>query len=258
MKQNDREVNSKVQPDHILAGDVGATKTLVGIFAAGRGRPMPVTIATFATRDFTDLTGLLAAFFRDVSLSGGPTRRSDRVDDAREVGAVRAACFGIAGPVVGDVATLTNVAWRADAVAAAHAFTIPRIALVNDLHAMALAVPVLEPHELHTLQTGEPSPHGNMALIAAGTGLGEALLHRVDGGLVPAASEGGHADFAARTEREIEVLRALTARFGRVEVERVLSGPGLANLHRATHRVECHVVEDTDDPSAPGRISQAS
>ena len=100
---------------------------------------------------------------------------------------------------------------------------------------MAYSVPVLQPSELHTIQAGEALRGGNMALIAAGTGLGEALLHNVDGRFVPSPSEGGHADFAARSERDIDVLRALIARAGRAEVEGVLSGPGLVNLHRVTH-----------------------
>lgn len=243
MKQNNREVNSKVQPFSILAGDVGATKTLVGLFTTAGTRPAPVIVSTFATRDFQNLTTLLASFY------GGLPATDVRVG---------AACFGLAGPVTGQTATLTNLAWHADAAAVASTFQIPRVSLLNDLHAMALAAPLLDPEELWVLQEGTPNPDGNLALIAAGTGLGEAMLHRIDGRLVAVPSEAGHADFAARNEREIEVLRALMARFGRVEVERVLSGPGLANLHRTTHRGPCHVVEDIDDPRAPGLISKAA
>jgi glucokinase len=245
MKENDPEVNSirtsLVSQPYILAGDVGATKTLVGIFTCGRPRPQPVATRTFATSDFRDLTTLVAAFFGDV----GQAR-------------VEAACLGLAGPVAGDHAKLTNADWRADAGEVERTHGVPKVVLLNDLQAMALAVPVLAGDELHVLQAGSPAPDGNMALIAAGTGLGEAMLHRVDGRFVPTASEGGHADFAARNEREIDVWRALAARFGRVEVERVLSGPGLANLHRAVHRGACHVVEDVDDPGAPGLISTAA
>jgi glucokinase len=98
-----------------------------------------------------------------------------------------------------------------------------------------------------------------MALIAAGTGLGEALLHSVDGRFVPSASEGGHADFAARTEREIALLRALTAAFGRVDVERVLSGRGLVNIHGFTHAAaRCDAGVDPESPDAPAAISGAA
>ena len=113
---------------------------------------------------------------------------------------------------------------------------------------MAQAVPLLEGDELHTLQRGEFRRDGNIAVIAAGTGLGEALLHRVDGRYIPSPGEGGHADFAPRNEREIVVLRDLTVRFGRASVEHVLSGPGLQNLHRVTHRHACPAAEGADEP----------
>jgi len=243
MKQNDREVNSKVGTRFLIAGDVGATKTLLGLFEADGVRPRRLSVHTFATASYTDLTTLLHTFRQEAAL------------EPRQVGY---ACFGMAGPIMGRTAQLTNVAWRADADEVELTFGMARVALLNDLEAMALGVPVLLPDELLTLQAGQPMADGNMALIAAGTGLGEAFLHRVGGRLAPAASEGGHADFAARTEREIDVLRALTARYGRVEVERVVSGPGLANLHRITHRGDCHAVEDVDGPEAPSSISASA
>jgi glucokinase len=123
---------------------------------------------------------------------------------------------------------------------------------------MAHAVPVLEGAELHTLQRGEPIPGGNMTLMAAGTGLGVALLHTVDGRVIPSPSEGGHADFAARTEREIVLLRDLTARFGRAEVEDVVSGKGLLNIYRVGHGGPCAAAIDVDNPDAPAEISKAA
>ena len=97
-----------------------------------------------------------------------------------------------------------------------------------------------------------------MAVIAAGTGLGQALLHQVEGRFIPSPSEGGHADFAARTERDIVVMRDLVQRYGRASVEHVVSGRGLVNLHRVTHRGPCPAVEDRDDPGAPAAISSAA
>src|SRR5207253_6524788 len=135
--------------------------------------------------------------------------------------------FGVAGPVIDESVELTNVPWKVDASRIKQRFRFPRVVLLNDLQAMANAVPVLEPSEVHVLQAGSAVPEGNIALIAAGTGLGEALLMHVDSRLVPSPSEGGHADFSARTEREIAALRDLTERYGRVDVERVISGPGL-------------------------------
>jgi glucokinase len=140
----------------------------------------------------------------------------------------------------------------------ATAFGVPRVTLLNDLQAMAYSIPVLQPSELHTLQEGEALRGGNIALIAAGTGLGEALLHNIDSRFVPSPSEGGHADFCARTEREVALLRHLTARYGRTDVEHVISGRGLVNIHRAVHSTPCAVGVDLEDPLAPAAISAAA
>ena len=107
--------------------------------------------------------------------------------------------------------------------------------MINDLEALAYGVTVLEPSELKALQVGDALPDGNAAVIAAGTGLGEAMLHNVDGRFVPAASEGGHADFSARTPRELEMVQEMTKVFGRVSVEHVVSGLGLVNIYQFTH-----------------------
>jgi glucokinase len=123
---------------------------------------------------------------------------------------------------------------------------------------MAYGVPVLTDTELHVLQRGDARPEGNVAIIAAGTGLGEALLHTFAGRQIPSPSEGGHADFAARTEREIAVVRALTQRFGRVDVEHVISGHGLVNLHRVFHRDGCGAAIDLDASDAPAAITSAA
>ena len=203
----------------LLAGDVGGTKTLLGLFEAGV-RPKDVAIRSFSTLAYSNLMAMIQQFGREVSAD------MTRLDGA---------CFGVAGPVIGESAELTNVPWRVEAEAVGAAFGIERVALLNDLQAMAYAVPVLEGSELHTLQNGARRPGGNIAVIAAGTGLGEALLHNVGGRFVPSPCEGGHADFAARNEREIGLLRDLIGRFGRASVEHVLSGPGLENIHRVTH-----------------------
>jgi len=178
-------------------------------------------------------------------------------DDARGA-AISSACFGVAGPVIGEAAELTNVPWRVNARQVAKAFSMTRVTLLNDLQAMAYAIPVLQPSEVHALQEGEALRGGNIALIAAGTGLGEALLHNVDGRFIPSPSEGGHADFSARTEREVALLRHLTARYGRADVEHVVSGRGLVNIHRATHKEPCAVGVDLEDPQAPAAISAAA
>ena len=160
--------------------------------------------------------------------------------------------------MIGDAAELTNVPWKVDARAIAHRFGFARVDLLNDLQAMAYGVTVLQESEVHVLQAGEPLKDGNIGLLAAGTGLGEALLHNVGGRFIPSPSEGGHADFAARNEREIRLLRRLIARFGRAQVEDVVSGPGLRNIHPIAHAGPCLGVEDLDSPDAPAAISAAA
>lgn len=234
MKQNRMEVNM------ILAGDVGGTKTLVGLFDRRSSRPHPLVVRQIPTLEHPDLLSLVESFAADAAVK--PT----------------SACFGVAGPVLGETAELTNVPFRIDAQAIARAFAIPRVRLLNDLEAMAYAVPVLDAAELHVLQTGTPREGGNRALIAAGTGLGQAVLHQVDGRFVASPTEAGHADWAARTERDILVLRAVSERHGRTEVEDVVSGRGLANIHAVTHRGDCLAVTDLGDPDAPAAISRAA
>jgi glucokinase len=227
----------------ILAGDIGGTKTFLGLFDGAGPRPSPMATDSFPTLDFADLPSMVAQF-----LAGhAPSRPT-----------IARACFGVAGPVLIDRAELTNVPWHVDARDVARVFSIASVSLLNDLQAMAYSVPVLQTSEVHVLQEGTPLAGGNAALIAAGTGLGEALLHNVNGRLIPSPSEGGHADFSARTEREITVLRELTKRYGRVEVERVVSGRGLSNIHRVLHHGRCAAGIDPDDLDSPAEISTAA
>lgn len=227
----------------LLAGDVGGTKTRLGLFT-GSGRPSTVHSAEFTTLEYPDLETMVTEFLRGHQ-PGTPT--------------LEAACFGVAGPVRGQTARLTNVPWSIDSAVLAERFGIPRIGLLNDLEAMACSVAVLEPQELSVLQDGRTLDGGNAALIAAGTGLGEAMLHNVNGRFIPAASEGGHADFAARTPREMDLVRALTDCLGRARCEDVLSGRGLVNLHRFTHPDGCHVVDETlEEDQRPKAVSASA
>jgi glucokinase len=227
----------------LLAGDVGGTKTHIGLFQARTTAPPElVDGAEFVTLDHPDLRSIIRGFLAEK----GGTRQS-----------IAAACFGVAGPVLDNTAQLVNVPWTIDGRALAGEFNWPRVALVNDLAALAHAVPTLEESELAPLQVGTKVPGGNAALIAAGTGLGEALLHNIGGLVVPAASEGGHADFAPRTRREFELAAHLTARFGRVDCERVISGRGLVNLYEFTHPAPCPTVEG-DAAELPARLTNAA
>ena len=227
----------------VLAGDVGGTKTLLGLYEVGASVPAARAVQRFTTLDFGSLTEIVEAFVAAAGWRG-------RID---------AACFGVAGPVRSGTARLTHVPWLVTADGLAQRFAIDRVRLLNDLAAMAHAVPALDAGQLEVLQRGDPDPDGNAALIAPGTDLGEALLHRVGGRFVPAATEAAHADFAARSPREVELLRALTARFGRARYGHVLSGPGLANIHDVVHGApHCAAVPaDTDAAERPALISQA-
>jgi glucokinase len=249
MKENTGDVNGSRDPavqgrPMILAGDIGGTKTLLGLFDPRPARPRVVYSREYPTIEFAGLTEMIRAFAMEQPVHDAP---------------LSAACFGIAGPVLGATADLTNVPFTIDALSVARTFEIGTVKLLNDLQAMAHSVGVLEGDELYDLQHGEAIRGGNLALIAAGTGLGQALLHNVDGRLVPSPSEGGHADWAARTERDVALLRMLVERYGRAEVEDVISGKGFPNLHRLTHGdAVCAAGVDPDDPGAPAAITTAA
>ena len=228
-----------------LAADVGGTKSLVGLFRRSADRPEQRVIREYTSLDFDSLDEILTTFLDETG--------TDTVDGV---------CVGVAGPVSGLVARLTNVPWLADLSPMAERFPHAQVLLLNDLEAMAYSVAVLEPEELCVLQEGIRVPSGNAALIAAGTGLGEALLHNMNGRFVPSASEGGHADFSARTPRELALVQELSRTYGRVDVERVVSGPGLVNLFRFTHaattlETACRVIgRDFDPAELPAMITR--
>jgi glucokinase len=160
--------------------------------------------------------------------------------------------------VLGETAQLTNVPWKVDGQRVREHFAFKRVDLLNDLQAMAYGVTVLQASEIHVLQEGSARQGGNVALIAAGTGLGEALLVELDGKRIALPSEGGRADYSARNEREIRVLRSLVAATGRAAVEHVVSGPGLVHIHRAIHDKPCRDVENLGDRDIPAAITTAA
>jgi glucokinase len=223
----------------LLAGDIGGTKTLLGLFEAAAGRPNALAVDEFITLDHDGLEAIVAQFLEARGVS------------SREL---TAASLGVAGAITDQVAHLTNVPWRVRAASLKRALGLERVQILNDLEALAYAVPVLEHDEVATLQEGVRVESGNMAVIAAGTGLGEAMLLNVDGRFVPGESEGGHADFAARTPRELELVAALTRVFGRVENEYVLSGPGLLNLYQFTHEAFGSEPYVTPSSTMPARL----
>jgi glucokinase len=196
----------------ILAGDVGGTKTELALFKAPRRTPLRE--AKYASQNFPGLDAIIRLF-----LEAGPTV------------SVSAACFGVPGPVIEGRSTTTNLPWTLDERMLARDIRIPRVKLLNDLEAMAWGVMDLLPQEMVILQEGVSRP-GNMALVAAGTGLGKAFMVWDGTRHVAVSSEGGHVDFAPRNESEIGLLASLRRQFGRVSDERVVSGPGLFNIYR--------------------------
>jgi glucokinase len=228
----------------ILAGDVGGTKTWLGLFAPDGPRPSLVETRRYATLEFDALMPMVASF----------------LDRTGATGQIAAACFGVAGPVRANVSTLTNVPWVVNGAEIGSRLGIATVRLLNDLEAMACAVPLLTAQELAVIQPGSPATGGNAALIAPGTGLGEAGLHAVGDRLIPVPSEGGHSDFAARTPRELELVAMLSARRERVALEDVVSGPGLVTLYTFTHRsTRCisHLLAEEPD-RRPAAITAAA
>ena len=197
----------------ILAGDVGGTKTLLAVFDPGGGMSI-VREATLPSREIESLESAVEAF-----LLGAPRLRID------------AGCLGVAGPVVDGHCVATNLPWEIHERRLAAAVGAP-VRLINDLEAAGHGILALPPEKFLVLQPGTASPGGNMALIAAGTGLGQALMVSDGQGYRVVPSEGGHADFAPRDETQVDLHRFLRAEFGHVSWERVLSGPGLANVYR--------------------------
>lgn len=197
----------------LIAGDIGGTKTLLALYAAERGPRDPVAQAEFPSARYQRLEDVVAEFL------------------ARTGARATAACFDVAGPVIGGRAKLTNLPWIVEEQALRASLGLKSVTLLNDLRATACAVPHLQPQELHTLSAGRPEPHGALAVIAPGTGLGEAFLVWTGSEYLACSSEGGHADFAPRSDLEADLLRYLRARERRVGYEKVCSGMGLSHIY---------------------------
>lgn len=197
----------------LLAGDIGGTKTNLAIFSPEAGPRRPLVEATFPSSHYPSLEALAREFLAQVDLK--PERAS----------------FGVAGPVVDGQASITNLPWVMTEAQLQKELGLASVRLLNDLAAIAQAVPWLEPDDLHTLNQGQAAPGGAIAVIAPGTGLGEGFL-TWDGARYRAyASEGGHTDFAPTNLLEVDLLRYLLDRFGHVSYERVCSGQGLSNIY---------------------------
>ena len=196
----------------VLAGDIGGTKTRLAIFEVAGTQLETLAEQSFPSQDYAALEDVIDAF-----MNTHPLRPE-------------AACFGVAGPVREAESRITNLPWRISAAAIASRFRL-RAGLLNDLEATAWGIQALGEQDFHTLNPGNAHATGNAAVIAAGTGLGEAGLCHSGDRLVPFGTEGGHTDFSPGNELEIELLRYLKTRHTHVSWERVVSGPGLVTLH---------------------------
>lgn len=197
----------------LLAGDIGGTKTQLALFSADKGPREAVAEKQYASANYTNLETIVQAFRAEFDL---PIER---------------AVFGVAGPVVGGQASITNLPWLIRESRLQEVLGVKDVTLLNDLQSIAYAVPYLSQEDLHTLNSAEPVEHGPIAVIAPGTGLGEAYL-TWDGSRYQAhASEGGHADFGPTDALELGLLRYMLQRFDHVSYEKVCSGLGIANLY---------------------------
>jgi glucokinase len=197
----------------ILVGDVGGTKTDLAVVSPENGPDKPLAAKTFRSAGFGGIEALLKEFLSQVKLPVGEV------------------VLGIAGPVVDGKSKITNLPWVMDEREIASVLGVGSVKLLNDLEAVAHALPFLGEGDVETLNTGTPEGQGNKAVIAPGTGLGEAFLLWDGGRYRPGASEGGHADFAPANDMESDLLHYLRGFYEHVSYERVCSGIGIPNIY---------------------------
>jgi glucokinase len=197
----------------VLAGDIGGTKINLGLFVPGKRRPRPQVTETYSSMEAHDLEDILQRFLEEHPVS------------------VTSACFGIAGPVVNGRCKTTNLPWEVSEARIQKRFGWPRVRLINDLAATALATPLLYGRELFPLNSVRIRKGSPLGVVAPGTGLGQALAVFHGDRHIPISSEGGHVDFAPNTPEEIHLLQYLSKRYGHVSIERVVSGSGLVNIY---------------------------
>jgi glucokinase len=239
----------------ILAADIGGTKTNIALFEPDptARRPKLICEASFASKEQVGLEEIIEQFF------AAHPHQSPR--------SIQAAGIGVAGPIIDDRCQIPNLPWSIDGRRLRERFAISRLALLNDLEATAEGISTLTEDELCTLNEGAVASDGLKcgAVIAAGTGLGMAILSPVGGEWIPIASEGGHADFAPRNPLEMDLLRFLLERHRRVSVERVVSGPGIFALYEffrtrpgAMPLASLRERIDAEPDEAPALISEAA
>lgn len=198
----------------LLAGDIGGTKTNLALFAHDGDWREPVHEATFPSAQYASLEALVQDYLAQ--------QQNPHIEHAS---------FGVAGPVIEGHATITNLPWMMEAQRLQQELNIREVSLLNDLDAIAHAVPFLDQRDLATINAGKPEQEGTLAVIAPGTGLGEAYLTWNGSSYRPHTSEGGHADFGPTDAFELDLLGYLLVRFPHVSYERVCSGKGFPNIY---------------------------
>jgi glucokinase len=204
----------------ILAGDIGGTNARLAYFQRQNGHLQLVSERIFPSRDYSEFGEIVNRFLDDSAVRP------------------EAACFGIAGPVHNGRVEVSNLPWVIEQSRLAKEIRLPATLLINDLEASAWGIRALNAQDLITLNRVVPS-NGNQAVIAPGTGLGEAGLYWDGAQHEVFACEGGHSDFAAQGELQVQLLQHLANRFGHVSYERVLSGPGLVNVYQFLREKNC-------------------
>lgn len=197
----------------LVAGDIGGTKTDLAIYSIESGPHAPLAQAQFHSADYPSLQAMVSEFLAKAKVP------------------VAYGSFDVAGPVIDGHVKTTNLPWVMDETSLAKDLNLKSVHLLNDLEAVARAVPVLRAIDLVTLNEGQPVPKGTIAVIAPGTGLGESFLTWDGSQYLAHSSEGGHADFGPTDERQIHLLECLQQRFDHVAVERVCSGIGVPNIY---------------------------
>jgi glucokinase len=197
----------------LLVGDVGGTKTDLAIYSTESSPKSPVAHKRFRSADYVSLQAMVREFLSEIE---------HVIDEAT---------FGVAGPVIDKRVSATNLPWIMDEFSLANELNLKSVRLINDLEAVAYAVPLLHETDIVKLNIGTPIPEAPIGVIAPGTGMGESFLIWNGSRYVAQGSEGGHANFAPANEDQIHLLEFLQKRFGHVSVERVCSGVGLPNIY---------------------------
>jgi len=229
----------------ILAGDVGGTKCNLGLFLQEGLALRAIFQRRLATRDYAGFEDLVEGFLQQAAAAANANRIT-----------IDAAGFGVAGVVVEGRHYSENLPWVVDRGALARKLNLKNIRLLNDLTATALSLERLSAADLVTLNPGTPAPNATRAVIAAGTGLGEAVLFWDGEKYQVAAAEGGQADFAPRTEREIRLLTHLRLQLPQVSCEAIVSGRGFRRIHEFLDPSVSHESFVSPEGNAAGEITQ--